>query len=197
MAEIHVKNPGYVNILPTQGAGQHFINSQTHANGGLLNWKSWKRRSSDNVDVDDLLIDGGSSEGERLWITGFSLTKSRGEIHTVDVDSGDMAKVNDRTAKDIKWPNEVGSVPCQVYNRSLNEMADGDDAGVTGTWNGEKLEDALLVTDGFLVPGKDKGGLYVVRNPGNAVTEWRVCLTDVRNFQDVAINGEGDWFYHR
>lgn len=195
LAEIHVKKPGYVNILPKSGAGKGMLKSA--AEEGMFSWKNWKSRRLDEFLGNDAL-DG---EGERLWITGFSLTKPRGEIHTVDVETGAMSHVNDRTARAIKWPNEVASIPRQkIYNMSVinNTGINEDDAkGTDTTARGEELEDALLITDGFLVPGKDKGGLYVVRNPGNAVTEWRVCLTDVRNFQDVTINGEGDWFYHR
>lgn len=48
--------------------------------------------------------------------------------------------------------------------------------------------DALLVGDGFLVPGKDRGAVYLVKNPGNPHSEWTVPLTD----------REGErWFYHR
>ena len=97
-------------------------------------------------------------EGERLWMTGFSLTNQKGELHAFDVDTRRMSTVSDKTASAIKWPNEVESVP--------------------------KEEDALLVTDGFLVPGKDKGGLYIVKNPGHE-DESRISLTGVT-----------DWFYH-
>lgn len=189
LAEIHVKKPGYVNILPKNGAGKGMLKSEEAE--GMFSWKNWKsRRLDDFIGNDDL-----DEEGERLWITGFSLTKPRGEIHTVDVDTGEMSHVNDRTARAIKWPNEVASIPTQKYNM---RYSNGTDVRVDNVpTNEEDLEDALLVTDGFLVPGKDKGGLYVVRNPGNTMTEWRVCLTDVRNFQDVTINGEDDWFYHR
>ncbi|KAL9182016.1 hypothetical protein ACHAXT_012359 [Thalassiosira profunda] len=176
LAEIHVKKPGYVNILPKGGAGMSL--AKPKGDDGVFGWKSWKMR--DNLAS---RIDGEAStseeDGERLWVTGFSLAKPRGELHTMDVESGTISSVNDRTAKAIQWPNEVASIPSQSSG-------------------GSELEDALLVTDGFLVPGKDRGGLYVVRNPGNAMSEWRVCLTGVTNLQDELIRtGEGDWFYHR
>jgi len=61
------------------------------------------------------------------------------------------------------WPNEVGEVA------------------------GEK--DALLVTDGFLVPGRDFGGVYVIRRAGEP-DETKICLSD--------LVGENEgWFYHR
>ena len=51
-----------------------------------------------------------------------------------------------------------------------------------------------LLATVFLVPGKDKGGLYIVQNPGNKNSEWNVCLTGgprTRNSEDHG------WFYHR
>mmetsp|Transcript_14559 Transcript_14559/g.31657 ORF Transcript_14559/g.31657 Transcript_14559/m.31657 type:complete len:913 (-) Transcript_14559:60-2798(-) len=189
LAEIHVKNPGYVNILPKGGAGMSL--TQSKADDGVFGrWKSWKLRDDLASKTDENKpVEKNDSDAERLWMTGFSLTNQRGELHTLDVESGVMSKVNDRTAKAIKWPNEVTSIPRQTYaNQTISPQSTEEN----------ELEDALLVTDGFLVPGKDKGGLYVVRNPGNSVSEKRVCLTGVTNLQDVIINsGESDWFYHR
>jgi len=184
LAEIHVKKPGYVNILPKRGAGSSLTSPP------LFDWKSWKLRDSMNGDEQNLPSfddEEDLSERDRLWITGFSLTKNRGELHTLDVETGAMSYVNEITARAIKWPNEVASIPRQQY--VMNHQ--------TNSTNREQLEDALLVTDGFLVPGKDKGGLYVVQHPGNSLTERRVCLTGVMNLQGDIINGESDWFYHR
>jgi hypothetical protein len=61
------------------------------------------------------------------------------------------------------------------------------------TATGKKVvahDDALLVSDGFLVPGKNKGGIYVVKNPGNPNTEWTSCLTGGSSKHHA-------WFYHR
>ena len=56
-------------------------------------------------------------------------------------------------------------------------------------------DDALLVSDGFLVPGRDRGGLYIVRNPGNEDSELRICLT---GGDEGRLKPEEDgWFYHR
>lgn len=199
LAEIHVKKPGYVNILPKGGAGMSL--TQREEDGGVFGrWKSWKLREDDVVaskKIDESVqpAERSHQHGERLWMTGFSLTKQRGELHTLDVDSGFMSHVNDGTAKAIKWPNEVTSIPKQTYanNQVVNNITQHHSRE-----DENDFEDALLVTDGFLVPGKDKGGLYVVRNPANSVTEWKVCLTGITNLQDVTINpGESDWFYHR
>lgn len=189
LAEIHVKKPGYVNILPKSGAGSSLTSPP------LFDWKSWKLRDESkgiedefpSINDEDLLV------RERLWITGFSLTKNRGELHTLDVETGAMSCVNEITARSIKWPNEVASIPRQQYqtDSAFSSSTDYKDH------ISRQLEDALLVTDGFLVPGKDKGGLYVVRNPGNSVSERSVCLTGVMNLRGDVINGESDWFYHR
>ena len=191
LAEIHVKKPGYVNILPKRGAGSSLTSPP------LFDWQSWKLRDSINGDDQQTLPsfdeEDDLSERDRLWITGFSLTKNRGELHTLDVETGAMSYVNEMTARAIKWPNEVASIPQQQY--VMNHQANSSSTFASSS--GEQLEDALLVTDGFLVPGKDKGGLYVVRNPTNSVTERRVCLTGVMNLQGDIINGESDWFYHR
>ncbi|KAL3769581.1 hypothetical protein ACHAWU_005533 [Discostella pseudostelligera] len=193
LAEIHVKKPGYVNILPKGGAGRSLNPSEMQrggSNGGVFGqWKSWKLRNDDINKIDDTNDESNSSDGERLWVTGFSLTNQRGEMHTLDVKSGVMSTVNDRTARAIKWPNEVLSIPRQLYTNNQRSHLNDD----------HRLHDALLVTDGFLVPGKDKGGLYVVRKPGNDRSEWIDCLTGITNLQGATINvgGGGDWFYHR
>ena len=75
------------------------------------------------------------------------------------------------------WPNEVNYVPKTLIDR--------DGPGKRQTM---EIDDALLVSDGFLVPGKDRGGIYIIKNPSNPNSEWTTCLTD----------SKGDnWFYHR
>ena len=88
---------------------------------------------------------------ERLWVTGFSLTGRKGIVKSVDAKDGAIHSINDRTSRSILWPNEVAEVP--------------------------NNPDALLIADGFLVPGKDRGGIYVVSKPGSPQYEWNVCLT--------------------
>ena len=114
LAEIHVKKPGYVNILPKSGAGSSLTSPP------LFDWKSWKLRDSMNGDMQQTFpsFDDDDEEdlSERLWVTGFSLTKNRGELHTLDVETGTMSYVNEMTARAIKWPNEVASIPRQQYN---------------------------------------------------------------------------------
>eukprot|EP00978_Attheya_sp_CCMP212_P013193 scaffold33112_cov45-Attheya_sp.AAC.1 len=180
IAEIHVKKPGYVNLLAACGAGS--TAAVQRAVG--MEWHSrWKQQPQppdfsyeDSGDVDSFLDECYSvDDQERLWITGFSLTQQSGEMTYVDVDSGYIGTVNERSSDAIRWPNEVNSVPNLRYKQTK---------GVD-----EVLADAILVSDGFLVPGRDQGGLYVVNKPGSIGSEWRICLT--------GDNNKEGWFYHR
>lgn len=190
IAEINVKKPGYVNLLSAHGAGS--TASARRAAEANKGWNRWKMNS---VLLEELEEEAWQeTEQQRLWITGFSLTKQSGEMHYVDVNSGFMGTVNSRTARAIPWPNEVSPVPI-VRNdgRALREEGEWTDSWTDGIRSGGgTMDDALLVSDGFLVPGKDKGGLYIVRNPGNDETEWRISLTG-----DNIESDDTGWFYHR
>lgn len=93
------------------------------------------------------------------------------------MDAGKLVSVNERSSSAMRWPNEVNYVPASFFHNGSDR---------------ERMShlDALLVCDGFLVPGKDQGGVYLVKNPGNPKSEWTVCLSES--------NSESDrWFYHR
>lgn len=64
------------------------------------------------------------------------------------------------------WPNEVHSLPPGAVKGSSDE--------------------AMLVADGFLMPGRSDGGLYIVQEPGKA-TEKVTRITRSRT----------GWFYHK
>lgn len=64
------------------------------------------------------------------------------------------------------WPNEVHSLPPGAVKGSSDE--------------------AMLVADGFLMPGRSDGGLYIVQEPGKA-TEKVTRITRNRT----------GWFYHK
>ncbi len=118
---------------------------------------------------------------ERMWITGFSLTKQSGELHYIDVENGRMGSVNKRSASSIRWPNEVNYVPKPNYvpsssTTNRNTFIEEPQQQKQQQQGTNIYEDALLVSDGFLVPGKDNGGLYVTLNPGHETSEWNVCL---------------------
>ena len=207
VAEINVRKPGYLNILPKRAAGSSAtatsrFDKKFQFDSSLL-LKELERQNED---------------GERLWITGFSLTKQSGEMHYLNLDTCKMGQVNSRTADAIRWPNEVQIVPKQQHpcDKNIQLLHSKDN-----TMYHQSLEDSLLVSDGFLVPGRDNGGLYVVRNPGNEKNECHVCLAGgsgvdgllnrlentkksrtmkQSNLEDALTDtdvGDSGWFYHR
>jgi len=102
-----------------------------------------------------------------------------------------MDHIGDTTINGIRWPNEVNTVPSQPYNR-LRDIKDGEK--LLGHVNENELEDSLLVSDGFLVPGRDNGGLHVIKfNSGVDQAERRVCLTG----NNEQLGDQSGWFYHR
>lgn len=176
LAEVHVKKPGYLNVLPSSGAG-----STAALRRAVDKSTAWNRYTGSSELLDEL--DGSKRNKDRLWISGFSLASQRGYLHSVDAETGHIESVNTRTHKSILWPNEFNSVPVMRDMR-----AESPDTVI-----GKKdvaHDDALLVSDGFLVPGKNKGGIYVVKNPGNPNTEWTSCLTG-------GSSNHHAWFYHR
>ena len=162
--------------------------------------------------------DQGKDE-EQLWVTGFSLASRKGFIKSMDVRTGRIRSVNTRSGSMIQWPNEVNHVPRVTRNLHLHHdrkqqqdpskqpslttlkaqsptptSTQTSTSSETTTHNGffDKLkEDAILVSDGFLVPGKDRGGIYVVTNPTDTTAEWTIRLTN-----PVSRDGS-QWFYHR
>jgi hypothetical protein len=189
LAEINVRKPGYVNILRT-----------SPKNNDRVEWKSrWKYPQSNNEKEHEISLDESLElEKERLWITGFSLTKPNGELHSVDVEDGVMGQVNARTSNAIRWPNEVNHV---LFDTNVTDLDRKESIN----------SDALLVSDGFLVPGKDNGGVYVVTKPGHDSLEWNACLAggngvdgllsklEKAKSSTIKIDGtrEEGWFYHR
>jgi hypothetical protein len=172
LAEIHMDKPGYVNILSSDGAGSSAA-ALRNADDSTTRWNRWKRKRALLEELEDSKWQ--SPYQERLWVTGFTLAGRRGIVKSMDVNNGHIDSVNKRSKTMALWPNEVNSVPTKLLG---NQQASNN-----------KYEDALLVSDGFLVPGKDRGGIYIVKNPGNPASEWTVCLTNMES---------GDrWFYHR
>lgn len=170
IAEVHVKKPGYLNVLPSNGAG-----STAALRRAVDKSTAWNRYTGSSELLDE--IDGSRANKDRLWVSGFSLASQRGYLHSVDAETGHIDSVNKRTTKSILWPNEFNAVPTSL-------TIDGAETKRTG------YDDALLVSDGFLVPGKNKGGIYVVKNPGNTGTEWTSCLAGGSTKHHA-------WFYHR
>jgi len=179
LAEIYIPKPGYLQILPRQAAGWSAERLRKLGGPYLTRW----RRSAiyEEVALDyrqaDLELHEEDEDNDRLWVTGFSLAGRKGIIKSMDVDSGHIESINQRSEAMTLWPNEVNNVPSQL----------GPDHPNLQSFKASQ-DDAILVSDGFLVPGKDRGGIYVVKHPGNPISEWATCLT----------NRDGDrWFYHR
>jgi hypothetical protein len=176
LAEVHMTRPGYVHILPNQGAGASAETVRQF--GSSTRWNRFENSTLYQELFLDEILNFPTSQvraKDRLWVTGFSLASRKGFVQSMDVDTGHIDSVNSRSEAMTLWPNEVGRVPKDlVYTKTQNGLAIDSDA--------------LLVSDGFLVPGKDRGGIYLVKNPGNPHSEWTVPLTD----------REGErWFYHR
>ena len=169
LAEIHMVKPGYVNILSSDGAGSSA--AALRSADSTSRWKNrWKKISEESEDSK-----WQNPDRERLWVTGFTLAGRKGIVKSMDVNNGHIDSVNKRSKHMALWPNEVNSVPTKLLE---------DQHAINNEY-----EDALLVSDGFLVPGKDRGGIYIVKNPGNPTSEWTVCLTNMES-SDL-------WFYHR
>ncbi|KAI2490583.1 hypothetical protein MHU86_23981 [Fragilaria crotonensis] len=158
IGDLSVKNPAFVNILPTHSAGSTAAAAAASS--------STSKRSTSST----------SSSSDRVWITSFSLTESNGQIQSLDSATGKSRCVGSKTSKSMLWPNESNAVPKMFQEGSTNPKT--------------KYHDALLVSDGFLVPGKNSGGLYVVKNPTNSMHEETVCLTGGSSSKD-------SWFYHK
>jgi hypothetical protein len=173
LAEIHMVKPGYVNILSSDGAGSSAAALRNA--DSTTRWNRFKRNRDVLEELEDSKWQG--PDRERLWVTGFTLAGRKGIVKSMDVNNGHIDSVNKRSKTMALWPNEVNSVPTKL-------LGDQEQA------SNNEYEDALLVSDGFLVPGKDRGGIYIVKNPGNPTSEWTVCLTNMEE-------GSDRWFYHR
>ena len=172
LAEINMMKPGYVQILPSNGAGSSAA-ALRNVDSNTPLWNRWKRNSALYKELEDL--EWESPYRDRLWVTGFTISPGRkGMLKSMDARNGHIDSVHDRTESMTLWPNEVSSVPQQLFDGA-------------STASPADPEDALLVSDGFLVPGKDRGGIYLVKNPGHPTAEWTIRLTDTTD----------RWFYHK
>lgn len=197
LAEIHLERPGYVTVLPGDGAGstaalqRQLATSSSTAPPWNLRWKRPTTAAVLRHLLDPMAL---SFYKDRLWVTGFSLAGRKGLLKSVECNGEDnhwMATVNPRSAASLVWPNEVSSVPTRLFpNHVVNQKQQQSRDKSWKTPPPETLQDAVLVCDGFLVPGKDRGGLVVVKHPGNPHSEWTIRLTSQESVSDR-------WFYHR
>ena len=209
LAEIHVDRPGYVNILSSRGAGRQADTSYKIRQEQIQTGHRWtvqamnllksyneghlkishsvegapvpKRPLEDNnhksrfIEMLEGITSTTSVEEDRLWVTGFALTGRQGSITAIDCQQCFLQPLNERSKSTMLWPNEVQEIPNTLLTSPSQQSEFAN-----------QYQDAILVCDGFLVPTKDRGGIYVVKNPGHE-TEWTISLTK-----------PGDrWFYHR
>jgi hypothetical protein len=172
LAEVHIPKPGYLHILPSHGAGASA--KLVRKLDSTTRWNRWSNNAL-YQELED--IQWNAPYRDRLWVTGFSLAGRKGMVNSVDVHTGHIDSVSARSEAMTLWPNEVNLVPRELVAAGKNTPAN----------QMEDVDDALLVSDGFLVPGKDRGGIYVIKNPSNPKSEWTTCLT----------SPQGGWFYHR
>jgi hypothetical protein len=189
IAEIHTERPGYVQVIQSLPLWQRMEHTTTTKT--MTRWKQDLQRQS-LFDQHALIETTETSAAETLWITGFSLAGRKGLLKSVDCASGNMGSINPRTERILQWPNEVVTVPEQLVVEHVTNSVLKDTTSASYT-NSKKYalfqdQDALLVCDGFLVPGKDRGGLRVIRYPGDEQREWVVSLTPTISHR---------WFYHR
>ena len=168
IAEIYCERPAYVQTIRRNAATG---DQEKSTLGYLQNDDAFSRPPWSRTEASPYTL-GSDIDAETLWITGFSLTGRKGVLKSVDCETGSMGTINSRTERILQWPNEVVAVPDQIINSTSNT----------------RHQDALLVCDGFLVPGKDRGGLRIIKHPGDSRREWTVSLTPTARHR---------WFYHR
>ena len=106
---------------------------------------------------------------QRLWITSFGMARAGGVVG-LDL-TGKLPALRLKT--ELAWPNAVEHVPEDFLAPLFGE--------------GFNVTASLLIADGFLVPGKTDGGVFLVRNPGSREElSARLTRTD-----------DSRWFYHR
>jgi len=208
LAEISIDKPGYLQIMQSTGAGSsaaHSRNIQQQLNIGNKKplWDRWRNTENETHNENDIVADKEIPLRDRLWSTGFSVTSPKGVIKSVDIHDGHIDTVNPRSESMISWPNEITKVPTHMIKRQYQGKLGQKQHSTRKTWNeasaqkdgslstyvNSLTQDALLVADGFLIPGKDRGGIYVVNNPANKESEWSIPLTD--SFSTDR------WFYHK
>lgn len=201
LAVIYTERPGYLQIMDSKGAGASAAKTMYNIAGKPL--QSWT--------TDRLWVTGFSLASSRGIVkslecdtgvmtaipTAGSVVRWPNEVHAVPRSL--LRRAKEASLLKHGWLSNDMLVPGVVRN----QLSGTSDMSLTSQHllrkrplvrqlSSEPLSgtyrDALLVCDGFLVPGKDRGGLYVVHHPGNAHLERTVSLTSDNNDR---------WFYHR
>ena len=116
-----------------------------------------------------LLPPVASESVQRLWVTSFGIARA-GSVVGLDLTGKLPAR---RLRTEFAWPNAVEHVPAEFMQGMFGE--------------GFQVSASLLIADGFLVPGKTDGGVYMVQDPGGT-REQGARLTR---------RDDTRWFYHR
>jgi hypothetical protein len=148
----------------------------------------------------------GHSGAHTLCITQFGLARP-GSIAHVDLNPAHSSGLGAVRSKPrlkrrmaggpLTWPNEVNRVPAAQLRPTVKPPAwdaldtddDDDTAAAAGEHEGAPADAALLVADGFLMPGKTDGGVYLVVPPaaGSSDKEQYVGVSGIKR----------GWFYHK
>ena len=113
LAEINLSKPGYLQVLPCDGAGSSAALLRNAADV-TTSWNRW-RRDALYHEMEDIETQEAPYR-ERLWVTGFSLASRRGLIKSVDIHDGHIHTVSKRSESMISWPNEVNKVPTNLVS---------------------------------------------------------------------------------
>jgi hypothetical protein len=87
-----------------------------------------------------------------LWVTQFSMTR-KGSVTGLDLFAASPRVT--QLGYSFSWPNEVRHLAAGTVK--------------------EAADDALLVADGFLMPGRSDGGIYIVQEPGTPLEKVRAA----------------------
>ena len=176
VAEIHLTRPGYLQILPRDTVAS-ILEEEEEEKAKESGLEQWSWNNGTDVSWQDKVRKRLPPGDDVLVCTGFSLASSKGFLATFDTHQGGIASASYRTTSQLLWPNEVAAVPKHIAQASATEKNALD----------KSFRNALLVSDGFLVPGKHRGGLYLVQHPGNLQKECTARLT----------SASSSWFYHK
>lgn len=124
----------------------------------------------------------------QLWSTEFSLTSLYGGITKFNLDDGLKTSIVDHN-KQLKWPNEIIPIT-QSSSSSYTSHSNHNGHKQNSTTTDFTTTTNILVADGFLVPGKDQGGIYYITQTrtGMVEKEETICLSPPTT---------DPWFYHR
>jgi len=119
---------------------------------------------------------------DSLWVTSFfMLPGKKGGITKVGLSDGAVTKCK----WGLGWPNEVIEVP-EIVDSSNNSYNSNNSNNIIRSGGSHSPhQGAILVCDGFFVPGKNQGGIYMVVSP----------TFPTERIIQVTVPKDG-WYYH-